>query len=378
MQFDLRYLAVPAIVCTMSASALAQQEGLKVGSSAPSLSVGTWIQGEVPNLDDPNRTYVVEFWATWCGPCMRSIPHLNDLYQRYHLSGLEIIGISDEPASTVRPFVSKKGSQMTYSVACDTSEKAMNTAWMKAANQNGIPCAFIVRGGKILWIGNPLDPQFDLVLPIALTGRYDPSLMSRAKPIYDAAQDAIKVRNFRDAYKHYDALIALDKRVFGGMAVRKYKAMLVQGKDQAGARGWGDQMLEMYADDRFTLLELTSEILFDDDVKQRDYELADKTIAAFSKSSGASEVDSLRLKAALAAARGDYGQAQEFQYQAWMAAPTQMKADYKKLLTDYRSAAKTKGSKAAAKSAEPSESAEPGEAPASGDATAPVDSPKPE
>lgn len=303
---------------------------------------------------------------------MRSIPHLNALYQRYHLGGLEIIGISDEPAATVRPFVSKKGSQMSYSIACDTSEKAMNNAWMKAANQNGIPCAFIVRGGKILWIGNPLDPQFDLVLPIAMTGRYDPALMSRARPIYDAAQDALKVRNYRDAYKHFDALIALDKRVFGGMAVRKYKAMLVQAKDPAGARAWGDKMLDMYGDDRFTLLELTAEILFDDDVKQRDYELAEKAVNAFSKSSGASEVDTLRLRAALAAARGDYTQAQEFQYQAWMAAPTPIKADYKKLLNDYRAAAKSKGSKASTKAAEPTD------APAADNTAAPAEAPKAE
>ena len=41
-----------------------------------------------------NKVVVIDFWATWCGPCREEIPHLNKLYSDYRGQGLEIIGIS--------------------------------------------------------------------------------------------------------------------------------------------------------------------------------------------------------------------------------------------------------------------------------------------
>jgi thiol-disulfide isomerase/thioredoxin len=339
---DFRFLAVPAIVATMTAACFAQEERLKPGMNAPELKVGKWVQGDVPSLSDPRKTYVVEFWATWCGPCKVSIPHLNKLYQRGRFAGLEIIGISDEPFATVKNFVAKRGSGMSYPIAVDTEDKSMGSAWMKAAQQNGIPCAFIVRGGKILWIGNPLDKRFDLVLSIAMTGRYNPELMGKANPILQAADDAMKLRNFRDGIRHMDSVIALDAQVFGAVAVQKYVETLSVVKDGKAARAWGDEMLAKYSSDVFTLTELCATILYSDEIKDRDYELANKAVEAIGKAVPSTDLGYLRLRAALLAAEGKFDEAQEFQMQAWMAAPTELKGDYKKFLDEYRKSAKSK------------------------------------
>ena len=132
------FAALPAVL--VAAPLHAQDEtALKVGSPAPALDL-EWVQGKVENLSDASKTYVVEFWATWCGPCMRSIPHLNELSLKYKTKGLVIMGISDETMGKVKPFVTKKGSAMSYPVAIDTSEKATTKNWREAAKQDGIPC----------------------------------------------------------------------------------------------------------------------------------------------------------------------------------------------------------------------------------------------
>lgn len=344
LPFDPRLLAVPAIVCAMSAPALAQEQTLKVGANAPEFSVGSWIQGEVDGINDPTKTYIVEFWATWCGPCMRSIPHLNKLYQRYRGAGLVIIGISDEPASTVKPFVARKGNSMSYPVAVDTSEKVMNEKWMKAAKQDGIPAAFIVRGGKVLWIGNPLDPQFDLVVTLSLVGRYNPALFSKAEPLLDAAREALKLRNFRDAYRHYDDILTIDQSIFGSVACMKYESMIHDAKDAAGARAWGEQMLSRYSTDWVTLFELANTILKSDKIRERDFELATQVVDRLVALVPPGNSGAKRLQAELAAAQGRFDEAQEYQYEAWLSATPEDKADQRKLLDEYRRAARAKPS----------------------------------
>src|SRR5437764_4651078 len=71
---------------------LAGEPKLKVGDPAPKLQMGKWIQGEPVTEFKPGKAYLVEFWATWCGPCRVSIPHLNELHNKYKDQGLVVIG----------------------------------------------------------------------------------------------------------------------------------------------------------------------------------------------------------------------------------------------------------------------------------------------
>ena len=97
---------------------------LKVGDPAPKLQNGKWVQGDPVKEFKEGKAYLVEFWATWCGPCRVSIPHLNEIHNKYKDKGLVVIGQDcwERDEALVGPFVEKMGDKMTYRVALDDKE----------------------------------------------------------------------------------------------------------------------------------------------------------------------------------------------------------------------------------------------------------------
>jgi thiol-disulfide isomerase/thioredoxin len=153
-----------AIVPMKAEPAEAAPVTLHVGDAAPVLSYEQWIQGPEVHAFEAGKVYVVEFWATWCPPCVKSVPHINQLQHDHPevvfigLAGSEHApkeGAADTRVEGVRDFIAKQGDQMTYRVAYD-ADRSMSASWMKPAGQGGIPCSFIIgRGGRITWIGHP-------------------------------------------------------------------------------------------------------------------------------------------------------------------------------------------------------------------------------
>lgn len=170
----MRTLSVVGSVVASLLVSVSPAQSLKVGDKAPPLQIGEWVKGEPVSSFVEGRAYVVEFWATWCGPCIASMPHLSAL-QREHAEGLTIIGVtSRDPNNSleqVKAMVEDKGDGMAYTVAWDDARKT-NEAYMRAAGQNGIPCSFLIGGdGNIAYIGHPI--LLDIPLPDVLAGKWD-------------------------------------------------------------------------------------------------------------------------------------------------------------------------------------------------------------
>jgi thiol-disulfide isomerase/thioredoxin len=85
----------------------------------------------------------VNFWATWCPPCRKELPDLEALYRRFEKQGFVVLGVTDEKAETVRPFVERQ--PLTYPVLLDPG-RAVNDRF----KVDSIPRTFVFdRQGKL-------------------------------------------------------------------------------------------------------------------------------------------------------------------------------------------------------------------------------------
>lgn len=257
----------------------AEAPSLTIGSTAPAISVEHWIsngQGKFKPVEEfeEGKVYVVEFWATWCGPCVASMPHLAELQKTYAEKGVQIISISDEDLETVEGFLKRpvrgaKGPKaakedaeedskekaaakpVTYakltSAYCLTTDPdgSVKTDYMDAAGQNGIPTSFIVgKSGLIEWIGHPM--SMDEPLEKIVSDEWDRDVFLeefRKEQERDRVMAKLRAKMQRgDAEGALDVLAAAKKAAEGdeetqamyGQLEFRLKATLAMQKIQAG------------------------------------------------------------------------------------------------------------------------------------------------
>jgi thiol-disulfide isomerase/thioredoxin len=175
----MRALLLLLLSATLSAA------GLKVGDPAPATRPETMLQGVAVKDFQKGEVYVFECWASWCGPCIAAIPHLNELHKQMGKKGVVITGVnvweSERDAASAqraKDFLKSQGDKMSYRVAL--GGKAFIKDWLEAAEVNGIPHAFVVADGKIAWTGHPAQLTAEMLGDI-LTG----TPLAAAPPVAD-------------------------------------------------------------------------------------------------------------------------------------------------------------------------------------------------
>lgn len=119
-----------------------------VGQLAPAIT-GTLVSGSDPvDLERlTGRVIILDFWATWCGPCRMVMPQLDRLHQRHHGRGLTILGISDQPTSVLRAHLQR--SPVHYTIAGDGGPT------LRRYRVRGIPTLVVIdKGGKVRHISS--------------------------------------------------------------------------------------------------------------------------------------------------------------------------------------------------------------------------------
>ena len=141
----------------------------ELGQAASPLKITEWVKGKPVDLaaTKDKQVVVVEFWATWCPPCIKSIPHLTDMAKKF--KDVQFVGVSSEKADVVKKFVAKMGDKMDYNVAIDDDGKT-SAGYMEEFGIGGIPHAFIVdKQGRVVWHGHPMD-GLDKAIKLSVKG----------------------------------------------------------------------------------------------------------------------------------------------------------------------------------------------------------------
>ena len=341
-------LLVPVAALALVASAAAAD--LVPGSAAPKLADVQWLQGApVPDWGK-DHVYVLDFWATWCGPCKASIPHLNELHNRYKDKGVTFIGVAIWPRAKMVPtadFVRDKGAEMAYSICEDVDGKTAK-AFMEASGSGGIPTAMIVdQSGHVAWIGHPMD-GLDEVLPAVLEKRFDAQAYAREKQAIAAAKEALdaafRAEDWAAVATRAQAVIDINPKRFGQYAIWKYDA-LVRGGQAEQAAQWGREAVKGFLADSDQALNGLAWRIVDPDVEgeARDLELALSAAQRADEVSGHANPSTIDTLARVYFLKGDLGRAIELQQKAAGLAEGALKTDLEQRLAEYKAAKEAKG-----------------------------------
>jgi thiol-disulfide isomerase/thioredoxin len=316
----------------VSFSVGADMPALMVGHPAPKLQASKWVQGAPVKEFERDKAYVVEFWATWCGPCVVAIPHLNDLHNKFKDKGLVVIGqdVWENDTAAVEPFVKKMGEQMSYRVALDTPEEGsrgkMADTWMKAAGRTGIPSSFVVdKRGLIAWIGHPMELKEPLLQKV-LNGSFD---VARAGAEYEQKLKREKAEeplweefNRRMKSKEWDeadaALTKLEnarpENERSDLAVRRFN-LLMDRKDYARAYKLAAQLSDAHPDDVAIQGALASR-MYAPGASERDLDLAEKIARRANEAGKGTDPGMLTILAQVLFLKGEKDAAIEYQTKA--------------------------------------------------------------
>jgi thiol-disulfide isomerase/thioredoxin len=349
-----RVWSAPAAAPDEGAEAATKEPAVTLhpGDPAPKLYVSKWVKGEPVKEFEKGKVYVIECWASWCGPCRASIPHVTELQAKYKDKGLTVIGMNvwEHDLSAAEPFVKEMGDKMGYTVALDetdpkhpdpTGAGKTAKAWLAAAGQNGIPCSFIVdKDTKVAWIGHPMamDRPLEQVVAGTFDAKKEAELQAKSEGLQKKISDAVRAKDYDKAMGALDELAAADASMAKQVGMMKL-SLLMRKQDYAGANKQAAQLADgQLKDDPQMQGQVALLLLNSPDASKVD---ADLTMKLAEKAYAASPDDLTTQKAtALAyAAKKNFAKAAELQEKVVGQLKGPMKDRESKLLDEYKTAA---------------------------------------
>ena len=121
VRVSLVLISLALVVVSVSALPQTSSDGAK---PLPELSLHSLEGKKVPSADLKGKILVLDFWATWCAPCIAEVPHLNKLQEKYEDRGVKVVGVTmaSGEAKEVKPFVTRF--KINYSVLMGNDDQA--------------------------------------------------------------------------------------------------------------------------------------------------------------------------------------------------------------------------------------------------------------
>jgi len=135
------------------AAALAIAVPALAGTEAPAFTLASRGGGDVSLTQYHGQVVMINFWASWCGPCRTEMPLLDSIYRKYNKLGFTLLGVNVEPDSKAAEDWLKQ-TPVTFPILFDRDSKVS-----KLYQVGGMPSTVIIdRTGKVRWLHKGFTP----------------------------------------------------------------------------------------------------------------------------------------------------------------------------------------------------------------------------
>jgi len=199
--------------------------GPNVGDVAPPVNAKAWLNAPASfgPKDLAGKVVMVEFWGTWCAPCVRAMPHVQQMHDRYRERGLVVVALSYEPVETLEPFLKKNA--FTMPVGSDPSKTCVGAYGIASW-----PSTFVIgKDGRIAYAGAPYEVEAAIEKALGLAAG-PPQLLTSW---FDALRGG-------DAEASRSALQRLYEKAPCDFALRAWAAERLKKTEDASAAAAGD------------------------------------------------------------------------------------------------------------------------------------------
>lgn len=159
-----------------------------IGQTAPELGMEKYLQapeGEKSLSALKGKVVVLEFWATWCAPCVAEIPHLNQLSEEFRDKQVQFISVTDEGEDIIAPFLKRQ--EMKSWIGLDTDRSAF-----EAYGVRGIPRTFLIdQEGIIAASLHPVGLSSDIIKKVIKGEKIERPKLSKPKTVENEGTDPI-------------------------------------------------------------------------------------------------------------------------------------------------------------------------------------------
>jgi len=135
------------LACVIGLVASAAAAPVAVSAPAPDFTLRTMGGPNLRLKEQRGQVVLINFWATWCAPCRKEMPHLNQLYDKYRSSGFVLLGVNvDDNAGNATDVAAKLG--VKFPVLLDTDKKVSHLY-----DLNSMPTTVVIdRDGKVRYL----------------------------------------------------------------------------------------------------------------------------------------------------------------------------------------------------------------------------------